>query len=59
MIYFVGLAYAELTTAMPESGRAKVFTHRAFGPVGSFICTWLLFLVTLGLYVLKLVPYQL
>lgn len=26
MIYFVGLAYAELTTAMPESGGAKIFT---------------------------------
>lgn len=40
MIYFVGSTYAELTTAMPESGGAKVFTQRAFGPIGSFVCTW-------------------
>nr|WP_295305745.1 APC family permease [uncultured Blautia sp.] len=48
MIYFVGLAYAELTTAMPESGGAKVFTQRAFGPVGSFICTWAIILSYIG-----------
>ncbi len=48
MIYFVGLAYAELTTAMPESGGAKVFTQRAFGPTGSFICTWTIILSYIG-----------
>ena len=48
MIYFVGLAYAELTTAMPESGGAKVFCQRAFGPVGSFICTWAIVLSYIG-----------
>lgn len=48
MIYFVGLAYAELTTAMPESGGAKVFSQRAFGTVGSFICTWAVILSYIG-----------
>ena len=48
MIYFVGLAYAELTTAMPESGGAKVFSQRAFGPIGSFICTWAIVLSYIG-----------
>lgn len=48
MIYFVGLAYAELTTAMPESGGAKVFSQRAFGPIGSFICTWAIILSYIG-----------
>lgn len=48
MIYFVGMAYAELTTAMPESGGAKVFSQRAFGPVGSFICTWAIVLSYIG-----------
>lgn len=48
MIYFVGMAYAELTTAMPESGGEKVFTKRAFGTVGSFICTWALILSYIG-----------
>ena len=48
MIYFVGLAYAELTTAMPESGGAKVFSQKAFGPLGSFICTWAIVLSYTG-----------
>lgn len=42
MIYFVGLTYAELTTAMPKSGGALNFSHAAFGPFGSFICSWTL-----------------
>ena len=48
MIYFVGLAYAELTTAMPESGGAKVFSQKAFGSIGSFICTWAIVLSYIG-----------
>ncbi|WP_294783605.1 APC family permease [uncultured Eubacterium sp.] len=48
MIYFVGLVYAELTTAMPESGGAKVFSQRAFGSIGSFICTWAVVLSYIG-----------
>lgn len=48
MIYFVGLVYAELTTAMPESGGVKVFTQRAFGPIGSFICSWTIILSYIG-----------
>ena len=40
MIFFVGLTYAELTAAMPQCGGEHVFSHRAMGPVGSFICTW-------------------
>ena len=48
MIYFVGMAYAELTTALPESGGAKVFTQRAFGASGSFICTWAIVLSYIG-----------
>ena len=40
MIFFVGLTYAELTPAMPQCGGEHVFSHRAMGPIGSFICTW-------------------
>uniref|UniRef100_UPI0040298CCA amino acid permease n=1 Tax=Megasphaera micronuciformis TaxID=187326 RepID=UPI0040298CCA len=40
MIFFVGLAYAELTTAMPQNGGEHVFSYRALGKMGSFICTW-------------------
>lgn len=40
MIFFVGLTYAELTAALPQCGGEHVFSHRAMGPIGSFICTW-------------------
>ena len=32
--------YAELTTAMPQNGGEHVFSYRALGKMGSFICTW-------------------
>ncbi|MGN0299361.1 MAG: APC family permease [Lachnospiraceae bacterium] len=40
MVFFVGLTYAELTAAMPQCGGEHVFSHKAMGPIGSFICTW-------------------
>ena len=40
MVFFVGLTYAELTAAMPQCGGEHVFSHKALGPTGSFICTW-------------------
>lgn len=48
MIYLVGLTYAELTTAMPKGGGAQKFTYEAFGPIGSFVCTWILTLSYIG-----------
>ncbi len=48
MIYFVGLTYAELTTAMPKCGGEHVFSYRAFGSTGSFICTWAIILSYIG-----------
>ncbi len=48
MIYFVGMTYAELTPAMPKVGGEHVFSHKAFGPTGSFICTWALILSYVG-----------
>ena len=47
-IFFVGLTYAELTPAMPKVGGEHVFSYKAFGPVGSFICTWSLILSYIG-----------
>ena len=44
MVFFVGLTYAELTAAMPQCGGEHVFSHRAMGPIGSFICTWAIIL---------------
>ena len=48
MIFFVGLTYAELTTAMPQCGGVHVFCFRAFGPLASFICTWAIILSYIG-----------
>lgn len=44
MIFFVGLTYAELTGAMPQCGGEHVFSYKAMGPIGSFICTWAIIL---------------
>ncbi len=44
MIFFVGLTYAELTSAMPQCGGEHVFSYKAMGPIGSFICTWMIVL---------------
>lgn len=48
MIYFVGLVYSELTTAFPKTGGEMVFSYKAFGPIGSFVCTWMLILSYVG-----------
>lgn len=48
MIVFVGLVYAELTSAMPEAGGANVFSRKALGKNASFICSWSLILGYIG-----------
>lgn len=48
MIYFVGLTYAELTTAMPECGGVHVFVSKAFGKRCAFISTWAMILSYVG-----------
>ena len=44
MVFFVGLTYAELTAAMPQCGGEHVFSHKAMGSTGSFVCTWAIIL---------------
>ena len=44
MVFFVGLTYAELTSAMPQCGGEHVFSYKAIGPIGSIICTWAIIL---------------
>ncbi|WNC68313.1 amino acid permease [Thalassotalea nanhaiensis] len=39
-IILISLTYAELVSAMPKVGGEHVYTERAFGRTGSFICTW-------------------
>lgn len=48
MIFFVGMTYAELTPAMPNVGGEHVFSYKAFGATGSYICTWALILSYIG-----------
>lgn len=36
----IGLIYAELASAMPRVGGEHVYSHKALGDVGSFVCTW-------------------
>lgn len=48
MVLFVGLTYAELTAAMPQCGGEHVFSLRALGKTGSFICTWAIILGYVG-----------
>ena len=48
MIYFVGLCYAELTTAMPKCGGEHVFSYKAFGSIGAYLCTWSIILSYIG-----------
>lgn len=48
MVFFIGLTYAELTSAMPKCGGEHVFAMRAFGPKASFACTWAIVLGYIG-----------
>lgn len=38
------MTYAELTAAMPQCGGEHVFSYKAMGSTGSFICTWMIIL---------------
>ncbi len=40
VIAFIGLAYAELASAMPVVGGEHAYSLRALGPGASFVCTW-------------------
>ncbi len=40
IILAIGFIYAELTAAMPDVGGEHVYSYRALGGTGSFICTW-------------------
>ena len=55
IIYFVGLVYAELTSAMPECGGEHVFSKEAFGYNVSFICSWSLVLGYLSVVLFEVV----
>ena len=41
-IVFIGLLYAELASAMPQTGGEHIYVLRALGPAASFWCSWAL-----------------
>lgn len=43
-IALIALTYAELASAMPLAGGEHVYSHRALGAAGSFVCTWAILL---------------
>ncbi|WP_370224875.1 APC family permease, partial [Cytobacillus sp.] len=44
LVTFVGLAYAELASALPLAGGEHVYSFKAMGRVASFITTWAIIL---------------
>jgi amino acid transporter len=48
LVLLVGLTYAELTVAMPKCGGEHVFSLRALGTGGSFVCTWAIIIAYIG-----------
>lgn len=48
LVALISLIYAELVSAMPKVGGEHVYSMRAFGPFGSFACSWSLLLGYLG-----------
>ncbi|MFJ8263523.1 APC family permease [Rummeliibacillus sp. NPDC094406] len=40
LVIFIGLTYAELSSAMPETGGGLVFVKRAFGKKSAFVTAW-------------------
>ncbi|SDK59091.1 APC family permease [Natronorubrum texcoconense] len=40
VVGFVAIIYSELASSMPLVGGEHVYSLRALGPIGSFICTW-------------------
>ena len=43
-VIVIGLTYAELASAMPQAGGEHVYSHRALGGGGAFVCTWAIIL---------------
>jgi amino acid permease len=58
LVLLVGLPYAELTVAMPKCGGEHVFSMRALGTGGSFVCLGPSSLPISGGRPLKPVPFQ-
>lgn len=40
LVSFVGLAYAELSSAMPTNGGTMIFAERGIGRKSAFIAAW-------------------
>lgn len=49
VMLIVALLYAELAAAMPETGGEHIWSLRALGHAGSFICTWAIVFVYISI----------
>ncbi|WP_435156209.1 APC family permease [Haladaptatus sp. DFWS20] len=57
MVSVVGLIYGELASAMPYVGGEHIYSLRALGSFGSFVCTWALVLGYVGVVVFEVVAF--
>ncbi|MGE3391746.1 MAG: APC family permease, partial [Gammaproteobacteria bacterium] len=57
----IALAYAELASALPETGGEHVYSLRALGPGASFVCSWAIVLgyVSVAAFEAVALPYAL
>ncbi len=49
VMLIIALLYAELAAAMPETGGEHIWSLRALGHAGSFICTWAIVFVYISI----------
>lgn len=57
MVFFVGITYSELVSAIPKSGGELEFSMRALGPNWSFVTSWALALSYLGVVAFEVVAF--
>lgn len=53
IFWAIGLTYAELAAAMPQTGGEHVYSYKALGKHASFICTWSLILTYVSVVALQ------
>ena len=53
IFWAIGLTYAELAAAMPQTGGEHVYSYKSLGKHASFICTWSLILTYVSVVALQ------
>ncbi|CDZ74345.1 amino acid permease-associated region [Peptoniphilus sp. ING2-D1G] len=57
MVMFIGITYAELTTALPKAGGGVIFSLTALGFNWSFVCSWALAFSYLGVVAFEVISF--